>query len=162
MPVLSAQSIRTRCLGLHNQYPWELIRPFSERTVHIATGTSYGLSAASYDVRLDQEIHLPRGQFILASTIERFQMPPDLMAIVHEKSSLARQGVAVQNTLIDPGWNGYLTLELSNHGSDTFKLPEGSPIAQIVFHLLDFPTEQPYRGKYQDQERGPQEARKEV
>lgn len=155
MSVLSAQSIRHYCLTE------ALIRPFCEREVHKETGTSYGLSAASYDVRLDQAILLRPGDFKLASTIERFEMPTFLMAIVHEKSSLARAGIAVQNTLIDPGWRGFLTLELSNHFCNKIFLPAGSPIAQIVFHKLDQPTEQPYSGKYQDQERGPQEARKE-
>src|SRR5262249_10096909 len=57
-----------------------------------------------------------------------------------------------------PGWPGYLTLEISNHSQTEVIIDAGEPIAQIVFELLDFPTEQPYAGKYYNQERGPQPA----
>jgi dCTP deaminase len=85
-------------------------------------------------------------------------MPPDVIGFVHDKSSWARKGLAVQNTVIEPGWRGYLTLELTNHGRDALEITEGDPIAQIVFHYLDALTEQPYVGKYQDQGYGPQRA----
>ena len=66
----------------------------------------------------------------------------------------------MQNTHLDPGWKrGFLTLEISNNSLDEVVIDAGEPIAQIVFELLDFPTEQPYEGKYQNQERGPQSAR---
>ena len=81
---------------------------------------------------------------------------------MHDKSSWARRGIAVQNTLFDPGWSGYATLELSNHGQEIVTITAGDPIAQIVFHMLDQATEQPYQGKYQDQEAGPQPARLET
>ena len=93
-------------------------------------------------------------------------MPNDVIAIVHDKSSLARRGVAVQNTVVEPGWRGYLTLELTYH-QPWWKLwralhfKKGSAIAQIVFHFLDAPTQRPYAGKYQDQEFGPVESRRE-
>jgi dCTP deaminase len=54
--------------------------------------------------------------------------------------------LTVQNTVIEPGWRGYLTLELTNHGPNRLEIPAGSPIAQIIFEMLDEPTEQPYRG----------------
>lgn len=140
---------------------------------------SGGLSDASYDVALDQEITLgPSGwrsllykigslvglcrhhsSFSLASTVEKFTMPLDVAAVVHDKSTWARLGIAVQNTYIDPGWKGWLTLEISNNGEEAVTIPKGSPIAQIVFSQLLRPVLTPYQGKYQDQERGPQEAR---
>ncbi len=92
---------------------------------------------------------------MLASTIERFKMPNNLVGIVHDKSTWARRGIAVQNTVIEPGWEGWLTLELTNHGPEPVLLKRGMGISQILFHLLDEPTEIPYEGKYQDQERGP-------
>jgi dCTP deaminase len=153
MTVLSAQTIRKR----------NLITPFFERMVH--RGKSFGLSAAGYDVRYDSgppycgmiDI-LPPGGFMLAATVEHFSMPSDVMGIVHDKSSWARKGLTVQNTVIEPGWRGYLTLELTNHSQINIGLHQGEPIAQIVFHLLDQPTEIPYDGKYQDQKPGPQPA----
>lgn len=127
---------------------------------------SHGLSSSGYDVRVefDEDAQvgntvLRRGDFILASTIERIKMPDNVVGIVHDKSSWARRGIAVQNTVIEPGWCGYLTLELSYHGRHPITIPRGVGIAQVVFHYTDFPVEQPYDGKYQDQARGPQEAR---
>lgn len=149
MTVLSAQTLRYI----------KPVSPFVERTLHEPTGTTFGVSACGYDVRLDQEILLEAGDFKLASTFEYFMMPDDVVGVVHDKSTWARRGLAVQNTVIEPGWCGYLTLELTNHTKGTLLLPEGTPVAQILFHSLDQVTDSPYRGKYQNQERGPQSAR---
>jgi dCTP deaminase len=137
--ILSAQSIRRR----------KLLVPFHERTV--SHGKTFGLSGAGYDVRIREAVTLRPGDFSLASTLERFTMPNDLIARVVDKSSWARKGLTVQNTFIEAGWKGWLTLELANHGPNRLVIPEGSPIAQIIFELLDEPTEQPYDGKYQNQ-----------
>jgi dCTP deaminase len=144
--ILSGQSIRAR----------QIFEPFSERAKF--NGMSYGVGPAGYDVRLDQEVCIPAGGFALASTLEKFTMPPDLLGIVHDKSTLARLGIALQNTVIEPGWIGYLTLEITNHGKEDMVLPQGSPIAQIIFHVLDQEASAAYDGKYQNQKRGPQEA----
>jgi dCTP deaminase len=137
--ILSAQSIRKR----------RPIAPFHERTS--LNGMTFGLSSAGYDVRIRERVVLRPGDFALASTVERFTMPTDLIARVADKSSWARKGLTVQNTVIEPGWEGFLTLELANHGPNTLMIEAGSPIAQIIFELLDEPTEQPYAGKYQHQ-----------
>lgn len=149
MTVLSAQTIRRL----------KLLSPMVDRTFHQDTKTTFGLSACGYDVRLDQMVRLEPGEFSLASTVEQFRMTDEVVGIVHDKSTWARRGLAVQNTVIEPGWSGYLTLELTNHGREILSLPRGTPIAQILFHYLDRPTESPYEGKYQNQERGPQSAR---
>jgi dCTP deaminase len=155
--ILSAQTIRK--FGEQGL----LVVPFSERTV--VRGKSYGLSAAGYDVRVEfgrgDAIVIPPQGFVLAATVERFAMPYSVVGIVHDKSSWARRGLTVQNTVIEPGWRGHLTLELTNHSDSDITLCAGDPIAQIVFHWLDEPTMQPYVGKYQDQARGPQEAKDE-
>jgi dCTP deaminase len=146
--ILSAQSIRKRP---------DLITPFCERTK--AYGLSYGLSAAGYDIRLDEQLNLESGDFVLGSSLEYFRMPNDLLAKVCDKSTWARQGIFVQNTIIEPGWYGFLTLEITNQNRHSgFVLPAGVPIAQIIYQLLDEPTEQLYKGKYQDQQRGAVEA----
>ena len=118
-------------------------------------GLSYGLSNASYDVRIEQSITLWPGRFVLASTIEVFNMPDDLAAVVMDKSTNARRGLCVQNTFVDPGFRGWLTVELTNHSWRFIKLESGDAIAQVVFHQLDKPTKG-YSGKYQNQERGAQ------
>jgi dCTP deaminase len=149
MSVLSSQTIRKL----------KLVAPLVERTQDPATGTSYGLSACGYDIRLDQNVRLVSGGFCLASAMEMFRMTDDVVGIVHDKSTWARRGLTVQNTVIEPGWTGFLTLELTNHGTADLVLPRGTPIAQVLFHFLDRPTDQPYSGKYQNQLRGPQIAR---
>lgn len=128
------------------------ITPFHERTVHL--GMSFGLSHAGYDVRIAETVVLSQGNFALASTIEHFDIPNDLIAFVHDKSTWARQGLSLFNTVIEPGWRGYLTLELVNNSRETLVIDGGSSIAQIVFMRLEEPTESAYAGKYQDQRAG--------
>ena len=152
MAILPAQTIRALCLKSGG-----LINPFHERTQH--DGMTFGLSSAGYDVRIAEDLWLVSGTFRLASTLESFRMTDDLVARVCDKSSWARQGLTVQNTIIEPGWRGFLTLELTNHSGQDIQLRRGMPIAQIVFERLEAATEQPYAGKYQDQEQGPQPAR---
>lgn len=132
------------------------IEPFHEQTKDF--GMTYGLGPAGYDVRVKEFIHLLPGKACLASTFEKFIMPDNVIAFVHDKSTWARKFLAVQNTVIEPGWRGYLTLELSNHGDEELIIQSGMPIAQIVFHWLDMPTTIPYKGKYQDQREGVVEA----
>lgn len=154
--ILSGESIRERCYQSKNN-PRQLISPFCERTK--AFGLSYGVGPAGYDVRIDQELWIPPNGFILASTMERFEMHNDIVGIVHDKSTWARLGLTVQNTVIEPLWTGWLTLELTNHSSQIIHLQEGMPIAQILFHLLNKPLSVGYDGKYHNQLRGPQAAK---
>ena len=113
-------------------------------------GVSHGLSEAGYDLRIKQGVTLtPESRFTLASTVERFQMPPDLIGIVHDKSTWARQGLSVFNTVIESGWEGWLTLELVYHGNGTLRIPAGAGIAQVIFHRIEEPAN--YSGKYQGQ-----------
>ena len=144
--ILPAQHIRKR----------HMVEPFHERTVH--NGMTFGLGPAGYDVRVAQSVRLRPGHFLLASTIERFDIPRDITAFVLDKSSWARKGLSLFNTVLEPGWQGYLTLELVNHGWSVLEITRGSPIAQIMFQKLMEETEQPYAGKYQDQKAGPQPA----
>ncbi len=148
MTVLSAQTIRK--LGL--------IIPIlpAAKDVH---GNSYGLSGCGYDLRVERELFLHSGCHILCAAVEYFNLPNHVMGVVHDKSSLARKGIAVQNTVLEPGWRGFLTLEVTNHGQTDMRLAQHAAVAQVVFHFLDEPTELPYQGKYQDQEPGPQRAR---
>jgi dCTP deaminase len=153
--ILSGNTIRRYCA-----YGEPIIDPFNERTKH--EGMTYGVGPAGYDVRVEfdeegkaKEWFLGPGEFMLASTIERFKMPTDVLGIVHDKSSWARLGLTVQNTVIEPGWQGWLTLELANHGDKHLRISRGVAIAQVVFHRIDEHVEAPYKGKYQNQKRGP-------
>ncbi|WP_336801681.1 dCTP deaminase [Kaistia sp. MMO-174] len=149
---LPAQTIRRLCRGSR-----PIIWPFFERAV--SNGRTFGLSSAGYDVRIAETIWVWPLWGRLASTIERFELPADLAADVKDKSSNARRFLTVQNTTGEPGWRGHLTLELTRHLPWPIRIKAGTPIAQIVLERLEEPTEQPYAGRYQDQEAGPQRAR---
>ena len=117
-------------------------------------GVSHGLSEAGYDIRIKQAVTLhPFKRFALASTIEHFHMPKDLVAIVHDKSTWARQGLSVFNTVIEPGFFGGLTLELVYHGWRPLRIPSGVGIAQVIFHEIE--SKASYNGKYQNQSSDP-------
>jgi len=115
-------------------------------------------------VGADEEFILHPGDFVLGTTEERVEVPPDLIAHVQGRSSLGRLAVVIHATagIIDPGYRGQITLELSNLGTAPVALTPGMRISQVLFTELSSPAERPYgsdRGsKYQDQ-RGPQASR---
>jgi dCTP deaminase len=105
------------------------------------------------------------GEFVLGSTRERVRLPDDLVARLEGKSSLGRLGLLIHSTAgyVDPGWDGYLTLELSNVANLPITIYPGMKIGQISFFRLSTPAEVPYgsgqtRSKYQGQ-RGPTASR---
>lgn len=130
-----------------------IIEPCHPRTQ--LNGKSYGLSYAGYDIRCEQEVILsPQKPFSIASSIEKFTMPNNVVGLVKDKSTWARKGLSVFNTVIEPGWRGFLTLELVNHSNQMLHIEAGDPIAQVIFMYTDQICE-PYNGKYQDQEAKP-------
>jgi dCTP deaminase len=76
------------------------------------------------------------GQFVLARTIETVRMPPDVLGIVVGKSTYARCGILVNTTPIEPGWEGVITLEISNLSRFGVTLYPGEGIAQLVLFKL--------------------------
>ncbi len=105
------------------------------------------------------------GEFVLGSTLERVALPDDLVARLEGKSSLGRLGLLIHSTAgyVDPGWDGYLTLELSNVANLPITIYPGMKIGQISFFQLSTPADVPYgskstRSKYQGQ-RGPTASR---
>lgn len=141
--ILAAQDIRRRR---------RMIDPFFERTV--AHGLTFGLGPCGYDIRVAEMLRIDVGEFKLASSMEHFDIPLDIRMAIRDKSTLARRGLMVQNTVAEPGWRGYLTLELTNQSRDWIVLHPGTPIAQAEFGLLTADTDQPYKGRYQDQPPG--------
>lgn len=104
------------------------------------------------------------GDFALGTSEERVRMPTDLVGLVDGRSSIGRLAVVVHATagLIDPGFEGQITLELSNIGSIPVKLYPGMRIAQIVLHVTSSPVESPYgeaRGSQYSHQTGPQPSR---
>jgi dCTP deaminase len=105
------------------------------------------------------------GEFVLGSTLERVRLPDDMVARLEGKSSLGRLGLLIHSTAgyVDPGWDGFLTLELSNVANLPITIYPGMKIGQISFFRLTTPAEAPYGSgrtgsKYQGQ-RGPTASR---
>lgn len=133
-----------------------LIQPFlRNRVVDENTGMSYGLSSCGYDIRLRQDFVMWPGRCVLASSIEQFYIPPYLRMTIFDKSTMARKFITCQTTVAEPGWRGFLTLELINHSWKFVRLHAGQPIAQVCFDRLSSVSDQPYSGKYQDQHSDP-------
>ena len=105
------------------------------------------------------------GEFVLGSTLERIALPDDLVARLEGKSSLGRLGLLIHSTagFVDPGWDGHVTLELSNVANLPITIYPGMKIGQLSFMQLSEPAERPYGSgglgsKYQGQ-RGPTPSR---
>lgn len=182
MSGLPYQEIKKRC------EKYKLIDPYHEKTVF--DGKSFGNSESGYDLRIRETITVypvtltnlainalykiyhtltfsksrykePRPSFVLASTLETFNIQNDIRAEIKDKSSWIREGLSVHNTVCEPGWHGTLTLELKNVGSNVIKLKSGHPIAQVLFTKLTAATIKSYKGKYQNQPARPVESIKE-
>lgn len=149
MTVLSDITIKRLCTqGV-------LINDWSERKIHKLSGTSYGIGPSSYDVRIAQDLVIKPGRLTLGSTIEKVLMPHNICANIRDKSTWIRRGIHVFNTHIDPGFIGYVTIEVTNYMKNPIKLKKGTPICQFVFEYLDHPADKPYNGKYQNQPNKP-------
>ncbi|MCE5203640.1 MAG: dCTP deaminase [Coriobacteriales bacterium] len=98
------------------------------------------------------------GEFVLGTTVERIVLPDDIVGRLEGKSSLGRLGLLIHSTAgyVDPGWEGRLTLELSNVANLPIVLMPGMAIGQITFSKMTTPVERPYGtpglgSKYQGQ-----------
>lgn len=92
------------------------------------------------------------GEFVLATTMEYFELPDNLTAFVEGRSSLGRMGLFIQNAgWVDPGFKGEITLELYNANRCAIELKAGRRVGQLVFAEMDAPAINPYNGKYQGQ-----------
>lgn len=109
-------------------------------------------SSISYKtITTDTYLILP-GQFVLATTMEYFELPDDLTAFVEGRSSLGRMGLFIQNAgWVDPGFKGEITLELFNANRCAIELKAGRRVGQLVFAQMDDHALNPYNGKYQGQ-----------
>ncbi len=117
------------------------------------------------EIDADAPFILHPGEFVLGSTLERVRLPDDLVARLEGKSSLGRLGLLIHSTAgyVDPGWDGNLTLELSNVANLPITLWPGMKIGQLCMFRLTSPAEHPYGSavygsRYQDQ-RGPTPSR---
>ncbi len=125
-------------------------------TFSIVEDTSTGIINLENEIRYktitsDSYILLPN-QFVLATTMEYFELPDDLTAFVEGRSSLGRMGLFIQNAgWVDPGFKGEITLELYNANRCAIELKAGRREGQLVFAKMDDTAINPYNGKYQCQ-----------
>ena len=139
----------------------EMISPFEENQIR-DNKISYGLSSYGYDARVSNEFKIftnvnsevvdpknfkqsnfiskkvseciiPPNSFVLASTVEYFKIPNDIMVICLGKSTYARCGIIVNVTPLEPGWEGYVTLEFSNTTPLPAKVYANEGAAQFIF-----------------------------
>jgi dCTP deaminase len=117
------------------------------------------------EVESDEAFVLHPGEFVLGSTFEKVTLPDDIAARLEGKSSLGRLGLLTHSTagFVDPGFQGHVTLELSNVASLPIKLWPGMKIGQLCFFQLSSASENPYGSsaygsRYQGQ-RGPTASR---
>jgi dCTP deaminase len=117
------------------------------------------------EVAPDEPFILHPGEFVLGSTYEFVKLPDNIAARLEGKSSLGRLGLVTHSTagFVDPGFNGHVTLELSNMATLPIKLWPGMKIGQLCFFQLSSPSETPYGSekylnRYQGQ-RGPTASR---
>ena len=161
---------------------YDMIDPFEP--VQVRDGNiSYGLSSYGYDIRVSSEfkvftnVHnsivdpknfddrsfvdiegseciIPPNSFALARTEEHFRIPRNVLVVCVGKSTYARCGLIVNVTPLEPTWEGYLTLEISNTTPLPAKVYGGEGIAQLLFFEGDEEPETAYadrQGKYMDQ-----------
>ena len=117
------------------------------------------------EVKSDEAFILHPGEFVLGSSFEYVTLPDDIAARLEGKSSLGRLGLLTHSTagFVDPGFQGHVTLELSNVASLPIKLWPGMKIGQLCFFQLSSASENPYGtsaygSRYQGQ-RGPTASR---
>ncbi len=159
-----------------------MIEPFVENQARDGV-ISYGLSSYGYDARVADEFKIftnvdsaivdpkdfqqhgfvdrktdicviPPNSFALARTVEYFRIPRDVLTICLGKSTYARCGLIVNVTPLEPEWEGYVTLEISNTTPLPAKVYANEGICQFLFFLGQSPCETSYadrKGKYQRQ-----------
>ena len=130
----------------NSRYPYIDVREPMENLTELVT------------VEDEEPFVLHPGEFVLGQTLERVRLPDDLVARLEGKSSLGRLGLLIHSTagFIDPGWDGHVTLELSNVANLPITIYVGMKIGQLSFVQLSEPAENPYGAatlgsKYQGQ-----------
>lgn len=158
-----------------------MIEPFEGRLVREGV-ISYGLSSFGYDIRAapewriftnifstivdpkhfdpksfveyqGHEVVIPPNSFVLTRSIEYLRIPTDTIAVALGKSTYARCGIVANVTPLEPGWEGHVTLEISNTTPLPAKVYAGEGIVQLLFFQGERPetTYAERAGKYQGQ-----------
>jgi dCTP deaminase len=148
--------IQPSSVDLHVDRYFRLFRNHSSRVIDVREDQEDLTELV--DVGEEEPLILHPGEFLLGSTQEKITLPDDLVARLEGKSSLGRLGLLIHSTagFVDAGWDGHLTLELSNVANLPITIYPGMKIGQISFLQMTTAAERPYgsdglRSKYQGQ-----------
>jgi len=122
--------------------------------INSATVDPKNFDETSFVNLVNDECVIPPNSFALASTIEYFKIPRNVLTICLGKSTYARCGIIVNVTPLEPEWEGHVTLEFSNTTSLPAKIYANEGVAQMIFLESDEECETSYKdrgGKYQGQ-----------
>jgi dCTP deaminase len=160
---LGKDCIQPSSVDLHIDRMFRVFRNHTARLIDVKESQEDLTELISIDE--NEAFILHPGEFVLGATAERVKLPNDLVARLEGKSSLGRLGLLIHSTagFVDAGWDGYLTLELSNVATLPITLYPGMKIGQISFLEMTTPADEPYGStslgsKYKGQ-RGPTPSR---
>ncbi len=108
------------------------------------------LNPAGYDLRSSKTVTIKPKEYELVATLETVELDLNIVAFMHIRSSLAREGIIGSFAVIDPGFRGQLTLHLQNVSNKEIIVKEKERIVQIVFHSLSGKADKGYNGSYQN------------
>lgn len=153
---LGKDCIQPSSVDLHVDRSFRLFRNHTQRVIDVREDQRDLTELVTVDTGAPLMLH--PGEFVLGSTIERVRLPEDLVARLEGKSSLGRLGLLIHSTagFVDAGWDGHLTLELSNVANLPITVYPEMKIGQISFLEMSSPAERPYGSsglgsKYQGQ-----------
>ena len=156
-------SLQPSSIDLRVDRYFRVFRNHSERVIDVKVNQEHLTELV--EIVEDQPLILHPGEFVLGATFERVALADDLVGRLEGKSSLGRLGLLIHTTagFVDPGFNGFLTLELSNVANLPITVYPGMKIGQISFLRMTSPADHPYGSsvlgsKYQNQ-RGPTPSR---
>jgi len=160
---LDEAAIQPSSVDLHVDRYFRVFRSHTARVIDVKKNQESLTELV--EVGGDEPLILHPGEFVLGSTLERVALADDLVGRLEGKSGLGRLGLLIHSTagFVDPGFDGYLTLELSNVASLPITVYPGMKIGQVSFLRMTSPAERPYGSaslgsKYQNQ-RGPTPSR---
>ncbi|MFD0704496.1 dCTP deaminase [Alloscardovia venturai] len=137
----------------------------SHKYTYVDPAENQGDLTELLEVDASQPWILHPGEFILGSTYEYVKLGDSIAARLEGKSSLGRLGILTHSTagFIDPGFEGHVTLELSNVSNLPVKLWPGMKIGQMCFFQMSSPADHPYgsaeNGSHYQGQRGPTASR---
>ena len=160
---LGEDCVQPSSVDLHIDQYFRVFRNHSQRVIDVREAQED--LTELIDVGTETPMILHPGEFMLGSTTERIAIPDDIVGRLDGKSSLGRLGLVIHSTagFVDAGWDGHITLELSNVANLPITLYAGMKIGQISFFQMTTPADRPYGSeglgsKYSGQ-RGPTPSR---